>query len=108
LARLDTQHRLRFAPLQGETGERLLQREVRENPAAVVWWRDGDATLGSDAVVEILRECGGLARVAGEVLDKVPQAIREAIYRWVAARRHSFLGTQACFLSDKKDPRFLP
>ena len=87
----DAERIFRFAPLQGETAKRTLTKELTENMTTVVLWSQGQVFTRSDAALMILTQLGGgwgLARV----FWLVPQALRDIVYRLVAARRYHWFG----------------
>jgi predicted DCC family thiol-disulfide oxidoreductase YuxK len=79
----------RFAPIQGETFRARVPAERRATlPDSIVLERaDGVLLVGSDATAHMLVRLGGGWSVLGRLLGRVPRALREAAYRWVAARR---------------------
>lgn len=99
LLRLDRRQRLLFAPLQGETAQRLLQTgDIQELKSLVVYDRYGTSRY-STAVVRILWHLGGLYRVLSGCLWLIPAPIRNWGYRFVAARRYRWFGKHdACRL----------
>jgi len=100
LIRLDRHHVLHYAPLQGETAERLLGSLPLEVDA-MVYWRQGKPSVhASDAIGTIL---GDLAWPWpwGRVVLGVPKAWREAVYRALAQRRYRLFGRyESCPLPD--------
>lgn len=99
LRRWDRRGRLRFATIQGQTGDRLLAD--LEPPERLASWHvvgpDGRRRSAGDAVAPTLERLPGgwpLARLA-----ELAPPVTEAAYRAVARRRSSLgrlLGTQAC------------
>lgn len=100
LLRLDARGRLRFASLQGTAAQGYLRAhglpdkdfetlifvpdwEAREAPHHLVRTR---------GLIAALRAIGGVARVGAVVLAVVPEAWRDAGYRWVARGRHRLFG----------------
>ena len=110
LLKADSKAVLRFAPLQGETAERLLPQLPRdEGEWAVVYVDRGRTSTESDAVFEILRKLGGFWALPG--LGRwLPRALRNAGYRFVARRRYRWFGRRdACRIpSPEERARFLP
>lgn len=90
----------KFAALQSETGQALLQKFglSRENLDTVVLV-DGDQIFTrSDAPLEIVRRLGGIWPLLS-VFRFIPRFIRNACYDWVARNRYRWFGKQAaCML----------
>lgn len=110
LLKLDSRHRMLFAPLQGETAAQLLPPvDIQELKSLVVCDRHGVARC-STAVVRILWHLGGLYRVLSCLLWLIPSPIRNWGYRFVAARRYHWFGKHdACRLPlPGERERFLP
>jgi predicted DCC family thiol-disulfide oxidoreductase YuxK len=107
--RHDRQGRLKFSPLQGETAERLLSSEDRENLGSLVLWDGGRMFRRSSAVVRILWRLGPLWRLLGGVLWVIPLPLRNAAYRVVAGSRYRWFGKkETCRLpSPEERERFL-
>jgi predicted DCC family thiol-disulfide oxidoreductase YuxK len=103
LLRIDRTDQLRFAALQGAIGAEILKRHGRENDAlsTVLLARDypsGTSELleRSDAALFAIASTGGIYR-AVNLFRVVPRGLRDAIYRFVAARRHRmFAKLDAC------------
>ena len=55
----DPDHRLRFAPLQGSTAERLVKSEIRNRLDTLVFVRDGRTYVRTAAVSRMLMTLGG-------------------------------------------------
>lgn len=116
LLRRDSNQRLRYTPLQGETARAVLSRhpEVDQSLSSVLYVREvgSDAERvyeRSDAAVEILRDLGGLWIVASW-FRVVPRVVRDAAYGFIATRRYRWFGKyDACRLPTEADAgRFLP
>ncbi len=110
LLRLDTNRRLMFAPLQGETAQQLLtETDIQGLKSLVVYDRAGQSRY-STAVVRILWHLGGLYRILSALLWVIPSPIRNWGYRFVAARRYQWFGKHdACRLpAPGERERFLP
>jgi predicted DCC family thiol-disulfide oxidoreductase YuxK len=108
LLRLDRKRVLHYAPLQGQTAQRLLGPQAVELDA-IVYWREGKPTAhASDAVAAIL---GDLAWPWswGRVLAWVPRGLREWGYRGVARWRYRVFGRyEVCPVPKEEDrSRFL-
>lgn len=109
--RLDKRGRIHFAPLQGETAERLPEgrqpataENDREPGAAVlaegvdrepVYWR------GADAVLRTLAIIGGFWKVFW-LFRFLPRWLKNGIYRFIARNRYRIAGkTTACMIPDE-------
>jgi len=86
----------RFAPLQGETFERMVPAEQRAGlpDSVVVQTREGALLVRSSAFIHILRRLGGGWRVLAAILAVVPRAVRDAAYDFVARVRYRIFGRQ--------------
>ena len=88
----DSEHRLRFAPLQGATAGRVLDAEIRNRLDTLVFVRDGETFIRTAAVSRILMTLGGRWRVLGGILWIVPSPIRDLGYRIVSRLRYRLFG----------------
>jgi predicted DCC family thiol-disulfide oxidoreductase YuxK len=87
----DTDARLRFAPLQSPTGQRLLAANrlpANFDKSLVLVDETGRAFTYSTGTFRILRSLRGFWGVTGSLGLLVPRFLRDAAYRLVAARRH--------------------
>ena len=87
----DPQHRLKFAPLQGETAARLLAPEVRLNLNTVIYFEAGQAYERSNAILKIFERLGGLYKGV-RILRIFPRGLRDIAYDFVARRRYGWFG----------------
>lgn len=78
-----------LAPLQGAAfGRALPEAQRRALPDSFVVQRaDGAVLLRSDAAAHVLLQLGGLWRVAGAMLQRVPRRARDAVYDAVGRSR---------------------
>lgn len=96
----DPQGKFRFAALQSETGQAVLQRfgldQAHFDSVVLV---EGDRIfLHSDAPLEIARILGGFWKLA-YVLKIIPRFLRDAVYSWIARNRYRWFGRrEACML----------
>ena len=108
--RRDLRKRLRFAPLQSETGQRILKENglSQDHLSSIVFVEDGRSYINSSAV---LRACGHLRFPwpATKVFLLVPNPFRDLTYKWVARNRYRWFGKKdECPLPDTADAdRFL-
>lgn len=91
----------KFAALQSETGQRLLQQFgfSQENFDTVVLVDGERVFTRSDAPLEIVRRLGGFWSLFF-VFKIIPRFIRDAVYNWVARNRYRWFG--------RKDECMLP
>ncbi len=85
----DNKGRLSLAPLQSETGKRILidSRLPKDYLDSVVLWENGRSYFKSTAILRALRTLGGLESLLYAFIA-IPAPLRDRIYDWVAARRH--------------------
>jgi predicted DCC family thiol-disulfide oxidoreductase YuxK len=110
LLKIDRRHRLKFAPLQGETAiVELPEADRRELKTLVIRDHRGVARY-STAVVRILWQIGGIWSFFGTCLWLIPSPIRNWGYRFVSARRYKWFGKyESCRLPKPGErERFLP
>lgn len=99
LLKMDHRGKLRFAPLQGETAQTLLDPlDIQELKSLVIYDERG-AARESTAMVRILWHLGGIWRFISWNLWLIPRPIRNWGYRFVSSRRYQWFGkTEACRL----------
>ncbi|HSP41470.1 MAG TPA: DCC1-like thiol-disulfide oxidoreductase family protein [Luteolibacter sp.] len=88
--RLDQRGRVDFAPLQGELARKLgLETHAAGSGGTMVLLREDDGNLffRSDALIELGAAVGGIARALA-LLAILPKAWRDALYQFMADRRH--------------------
>lgn len=83
---------LRFAPLQGRTAQALLRPEERDEPETVLIWHQGRLFSKSDAVLLAFSRIGGPWSFLGSIARRVPRALRNRLYDFVARRRYAWFG----------------
>lgn len=88
----DHTRRLRFAPLQGPTSERLVDVKVREELDTFVFLSDERQFYRSAALARILMTIGGLWWLVGVLYWLIPLPLRDLAYRFVAANRYRVMG----------------
>ena len=97
----DPTRRFRFASLQSDTATRLLPAldyplERITSLDNIVYLRDGEVKVRSDAVLSILWDLGGPYR-AVRLAYCIPRLIRDFAYHQVARRRYRWFGQRdAC------------
>lgn len=96
----DKHNRFRFAALQSQAGQRLLTSMgyPSDFQSSIILIHTGVVFTESDAILEILRIISGIWG-AVVILRIIPKALRDLIYRWIAARRYKLFGkTESCML----------
>lgn len=108
LIRLDRQHLLKYAPLQGETAKRELESQ-NLSLSTIVYKSEGQIFTQSSAVLMILRDLGGIGWLA-QVFWILPQGLRDSLYGFVARHRYQFFGKRdTCRLPTPEEKAlFLP
>ena len=113
--RADSQDRFRYAPLQGETAQRLLGEQNQAGgsqpggPRTFVFLEKDRLFEQSNAVLLTLRRLGGAWRLVA-VLYVFPRPLRDFVYRIVARNRYQWFGKRdACRVpTPEEQDRFLP
>jgi len=110
LIRKDRQARLRFASLQSEFGQAVLQKFnlPQNNFSSFVLLEGEKIYLRSSAALRITRYLGGFWRVF-QIFWIVPPFVRDAIYDFIAKNRYKWFGKKPeCMLpSPELKERFL-
>lgn len=89
--RHDRRNEFRFTPFQSEAGQRVLRDHGVSLGDSVVLVADGRVWQESAAILEILRRLGGVWSLVS-VARIVPAALRDPLYRFLAARRYRWFG----------------
>jgi predicted DCC family thiol-disulfide oxidoreductase YuxK len=87
----DLEHRFQFAPIQGETAQKVLTPEERSKLETVILVVGDQHFQRSEAVLRILIGLGGGYRffLAGFLL---PAFLRDQVYGLVAGKRYAWFG----------------
>lgn len=109
LVKVDKNHVLRFAPLQGETAAEILQKHYIEDLNTIVFFHNGKVLTKSDAVLEIFHLIGGPWKAA-VALNIFPRLFRNYFYNFVSKNRYSLFGKkETCRLPSPEERQlFLP
>jgi predicted DCC family thiol-disulfide oxidoreductase YuxK len=103
----DPQHRFLFAPLQGTTAELLLSPDDRLNLSTVIYYENGKIYRRSDAVLKILSQTGGAAKLFS-IAWIIPGPLRDFFYKIVAKNRYSWFGEREfCRLPTPEERSYL-
>lgn len=93
----DRRGRIRYAPLQGTTAARIVERADREDLSSMVVSINGQLYRHSTAVLLLLRELGGVWSILATLGLLIPRPLRDFCYRLVARNRYRLFGTvEAC------------
>ena len=86
--------RVRFAPIGGESFERLVPAERRRQlpDSVLVLTAEGELLARSEAVRYLLRRAGGVWRLAARLAALLPRRQRDALYDLVARHRRRWFG----------------
>ncbi|MDR3653027.1 MAG: thiol-disulfide oxidoreductase DCC family protein [Paludibacter sp.] len=110
LIRRDKKSIFKFASIQSDTGQQLIDSvgESKVTQNTIVYLKDNQMFVESAAVLEILKDLGGIWQVFA-VFQLIPKSIRDGVYRFIAKRRYSIFGKRAaCLLpSPENQKRFL-
>ena len=108
LIRLDKRNVFSFSPLQSDAAKTFLLTNVylgandkSQNTVVVV--NEGNLTIKSDAVIEIMLALGGIFR-ASILLKLVPRVVRDYLYDFIATRRLEWFGQSGtCRIPSKSE-----
>ena len=91
LIQIDRKDNLLFAPLQGETAKRILEKELIEDLNSMVLYHKGKIYTKSTAVIKSIIQIGGFWTFFNLFLI-TPQFIRDWLYDLVASNRYNIFG----------------
>lgn len=104
----DRSGRLRFAPLQGKTAEKMLSQKQRQELNTVVVLSRGQTFEESSAILETLQTMGTGWRILGLMGKIIPRFVRDRLYRFIAKRRLIWFGERDfCRLPTKDEAKVL-
>lgn len=112
LLKHDRKKLFQFAPMQGETGKRLLQQGGLnpDDPVSFLYSQDGQLYTDTEAIICVLCRLGGIWKLAGAGYA-LPRFARDPLYRVVARNRYRWFGRrETCMLPGDAETasRFLP
>lgn len=100
----------KFASIQSEAGERLLNSAGLNNKElkTIIYLKNNQVYLASAAVLEILNDLGGIWKMSN-LFQLIPKAVRDRIYLIIAERRYRIFGKRSsCLLpTPENQKRFL-
>ncbi len=91
LLAIDGEGRIRFSPLQGELAAEQLAESVRTDTDSIVYLREGELYLRSNAVLWICRDLGRPWALAW-IFIFLPRFLRDFLYDAVARNRYRLFG----------------
>lgn len=100
LIKIDRRGVIRYAPLQSETGQNMLDAfgYGGEQLSTIVLIVDGSIYTKSDATLQIAKHLGGLWHLF-RIFKIVPRPIRNGVYDWIARNRYKWFGKKdACMI----------
>jgi predicted DCC family thiol-disulfide oxidoreductase YuxK len=91
----DPQAKFRFAALQSEVGQQLLQKAKMSTSEinTVVLYEKGKFYTHSDVPLRIARHLGGWW-ILFTIFKIIPKFLRDSIYNWIARNRYRWFGKQ--------------
>ena len=106
VAKRDGSGHIHFAPLGGETFQRLIPESTRSGlpDSLLVRTAEGAILYRSTALVHLLSRMGPGWRLAGLLLAWLPRGLRDGAYDWVARRRRRI--TACAWRLSPADSRF--
>ena len=106
LLKIDKQHKLHFAPIQGETAKDVLPENLTENLDTVILYEKEKLYYKSDAALRSLKISGGWWRYL-YYFKFLPRFIREFIYDIIAENRYDWFGKRdACRLPTPEEKKY--
>ena len=95
LIKRDRAKKLKFVPLQSDTGHLLMNKfaisNIEEMPNTLIFIKDFRCYDRSSASLRILSELGGIYKVLKALLI-IPKPIRDLVYRLIARYRYKLFG----------------
>lgn len=92
LAERDRHQRLRFVPLQSPFGQQIEKQAGTEKLSTMVMKRGDEVLSRSDGALTVLQALGGGWALLAGIARLFPRVLRDAVYDFIAARRHRWFG----------------
>lgn len=95
-----------FVSLQSEKGKDILQDNNLEsqNFETFILEKNGKVYFRSDALIELMKEFGGLWKLLSTICELVPKIVRDQIYSVVSKYRFKIFGRRdTCFNAESPD-----
>lgn len=87
----DRSAKLLFSPLQGEVAKSRLPKDITVNLQTVVYLKEQQVLIKSDAVIEVLSDLGGVFKIA-KIFKILPRFARDFVYDLIARQRYFLFG----------------
>lgn len=97
---------LRFAPLDGATHKALGSPGADQGGSTLILVKDAQIFMRSAGAIRLFLALGGIWRILGWLLWVIPRPLRDAGYRFIAARRYRWFGrVEACAMPNDPTSR---
>jgi len=110
LLKQDKKEKFRYASIQSVSGERLFKSAGLDNNTlkTIVYMKGNDVFIESAAVLEILKELGGIWVITG-IFKQIPTSIRDNCYLFISKYRYKIFGKRSsCYIpTPENNKRFL-
>ncbi len=100
----DPKHYFRFASLQSEIGQQLLQENnlPTEEFGSFILFENGKVYTQSTAALRVAKKLNGLWSLLSVFLI-IPSFIRNGVYNWIAKNRYNWFGKkEECWIPTKE------
>lgn len=109
LIKRDQRNIFHYSSLQSKIASEKLPATLIANIDTVVYQQEDKIFLRSEAIVQILKDLGGVWKTVGVVLSLLPSLISDGVYRSIASNRYRIFGKKdSCRLpTEHEKKRFL-
>ena len=98
ILRNEKTHTLYFAPLSGLHAKGLIERFFTV-PDSIIVSKNNELFVKSLAIIQVLKEMGGIWKLVSICLRCIPNYIRDIVYDFIAKNRYQWFGTvEECLL----------
>jgi predicted DCC family thiol-disulfide oxidoreductase YuxK len=110
LIRLDRKKKLKFSSLQGRLSQTIEALQPYKSMQSVVFLNEQGAHTRTEAVIQILKQLGGLYWFLGQLLSVFPTSFLNIFYDFIARNRYRIFGkNEVCMVpSAEVRDRFIP
>jgi|TARA_B100000809_G_scaffold166658_1_gene163927 predicted DCC family thiol-disulfide oxidoreductase YuxK len=106
LLKIDSSSNLKFATIQGESGQKLLNKMNFSNSEfdTLIFQKNDQVYTKSTAVFEIFKTIGGFFKIF-LIFNLLPTSFLDSIYRYIALKRYKLFGKlEQCDISKFNKP----